>query len=130
MNSASATRQPREYRIYVIELDGAVWEKSAIRSRNPERRMDKPCLYVGYTVHTPEQRFQQHKSGDHDAPIVRHFGLELKPRLYDNAPITNSRLDAERAEAHWADRLRRKGFGVWEGRLGPVQPTRKTDVAP
>ena len=130
MKSASADKQPHEYRIYVIELDEAVWDRPRMRGRNPERRMDKPCLYVGYTVHTPEHRLQQHKSGDHDAPIVRQFGLELKPRLYDNAQVTNSRLDAERAEAHWANHLRRKGFGVWEGRLGPVQPTRKADVAP
>ena len=117
----------REYRIYVVELDEPVWNKPKMRSRNPGRRMDKPCLYVGYTVHTPEHRFEQHKSGVHDAPVVRDLGIKLRPRLYDNAPVTTSRLDAERAEAHWADHLRRKGFGVWEGRLGPVQPQRWAD---
>ena len=69
-----------------------------MRERNPNRRLDKPCLYVGYTVHTPEERFAQHKNGVHDAPIVRAF--EEGNRFADefpNAATTASGLRVPKA---------------------------------
>lgn len=113
------------FRVYVIELDPAARKLSRVRKRNPNPRADKPALYVGYTVHTPEERFRQHKAAELDSSVARLHGIRLRPDLSKNAPIAWSRPDAERAEEGWADHLRRKGFTVYEGKLGPVQPRRK-----
>jgi hypothetical protein len=120
-------KRPRTYRIYVIELDEAVGAKRRVRDRNPSKRPDKPWLYVGYTVHTPEERFTQHMNGIHDAPLVRKHGMKLRLRLYENAPVASTRSEAEELEGRWAERLRRRGFGVWEGRLGPVDPKQRNE---
>jgi len=74
-------------------------------------------LYVGMTSHTPEERFAIHKEGGMlSAPVVRRYGRELRPRLYQ-AYVRMSQSDAEEMERYLADRLRKKGYAVW-----PVKP--------
>ena len=51
------------HNIYVIELDEQVLEKKKFREANPDYVDDSPCVYVGVTSKTPEERFEQHKSG-------------------------------------------------------------------
>ncbi len=51
------------YTLYVIELDREVFNIRRFREENPDHRPDKPCVYVGMTGRTAEQRFEQHKSG-------------------------------------------------------------------
>lgn len=115
----------KTFTIYVVELKPEIWDKPKMRKRNPDRASHKPCVYVGYTVHSPEKRFEQHKDDEHASPIVRDYGIRLRPTLARNASVTTARADAEKSEAHWADHLRRKGFGVWEGGRGPIQAHRK-----
>jgi hypothetical protein len=56
--------QPREtHRVYVIELDPAVLEEKRFRERNPQHRPGVPCVYVGMTGLTVEQRFENHRRG-------------------------------------------------------------------
>ena len=117
-----------KYRIYVIELDEAVWSRPKMRKRNPDRRMDKPCVYVGQSYLTPRQRFKQQKAAGQTASDVSEYVRRLRPRLYKGAPITFTRADAERVEAEWADRLRSPGFGVWEGGRGPVSIARRVNA--
>jgi ADP-ribosyl-[dinitrogen reductase] hydrolase len=117
----------RKYRIYVIKLDEAVWKKPKFRRRNPDRDMRKPCVYVGYSEHTAEERFEQHRAGINDSSEVRQHGIKLTPRLYRNAPVSTTRDDAELVEERWAQHLRRKGYGVWEGRLGPLGLPKKSE---
>ena len=45
------------YSVYVIELRREVLEKARFARKNPELRDDKPCVYVGQTARTPEERF-------------------------------------------------------------------------
>jgi len=116
-----------DYTIYVIQLDEKVWKKPKMKKRNPNRRFDKPCVYVGYSFHTPEERYRQHMSGQNDSAMVRDYGLCLREDLYRNARVSHSPEKAQAMEAHWAGRLRRRGFGVWEGRLGPLGVVRKKD---
>ena len=51
------------YHVYVIELDKGFADTRKARKANPNRNPDKPCVYVGYTSKTPEQRFEQHMTG-------------------------------------------------------------------
>jgi len=100
------------YSVYVIELRSDVLEKKAFAVKNAERREDKPCVYVGQTARTPEERFAQHLDGIRSSRIVREHGVRLRPRLYANVGPFESRADAERAETNLAEKLRRRGYAV------------------
>ena len=100
------------HNIYVIELDKRVLDKKKFREANPHYIEGKPCVYVGMTARTPEERFEQHKSGYRSSRIVREFGIRLKPRQFrKHNPMT--RQIAENFEFEKAKRLRRRGWGVW-----------------
>jgi hypothetical protein len=101
------------YSVYVIELRPEVLEKKAFAGKNGERREDKPCLYVGQTARTPEERFAQHRAGVRSSRIVREYGVRLRPRLYANVGPFETRAESERAEVKLAEKLRRRGFAVW-----------------
>jgi hypothetical protein len=102
-----------EYRVYVIELRPEVMGKKRVAGKNAERREDKPCVYVGQTAKTPEQRFEQHVNGKRASRIVREFGVGLKPRLYRNWGPYATRAEAEAAEKRLAEKLRGRGYVVW-----------------
>ena len=100
------------HNICVIELDKQVLEKRKFREANPDYVEDSPCVYVGMTSKTPEERFEQHKSGYRSSRIVKQFGIRLKPRQYQSLnPM--SRDEATEMEFEKARRLRKKGWGVW-----------------
>jgi hypothetical protein len=73
----------------------------------------RPAVYVGQTAHTPEQRFAKHKSGSKHSRVVRDFGIELCPSLYERFNPIPSRTEAERVEAKLGKALRRLGFTVY-----------------
>ena len=101
------------YSVYVIELRRDVLEKKAFAGKNADRREDKPCLYVGQTAKTPEERFAQHLDGIKASRIVKEYGVRLRPRLYANVGPFETRAESERAETRLAEKLRRRGFAVW-----------------
>ena len=45
--------------LYVIELRREVLGEVRFAARNPNHRVDKPCVYVGQTARTPEERLEQ-----------------------------------------------------------------------
>jgi len=98
--------QSPAYSVYVIELDDAV---------GPRVCPDKPAVYVGQTVVTPEERFEQHRRGYRSSRIVRKHGVRLRPRLYRNFGPYETRAEAEAAELQLARRLRNRGFTVYGG---------------
>ena len=99
--------------VYVIELDEAVREDHKFATANQGCRPDKPCLYVGLTGLTPEQRFEQHMQGIKASRIVKHFGKCLRPDRYERFnPMSYE--DAAAMEVELARRLRQRGFGVWQ----------------
>lgn len=110
-----------QYTIYVIELREAAWKDRALQERNPDRKPIEPCLYVGQTSKTPQERFAMHLAGEHDSPLVHKHGKRLRPDLYEDVPIAQSREEAERLEAAHAAALRSRGFAVWEGGTGPLR---------
>ena len=101
------------YSVYVIELRPRVLEKKAFAGKNADRREDKPCLYVGQTAKSPEERFAQHRNGVRSSRIVKEYGVRLRPRPYANGGPFETRAESERAEAKLAEKLRRRGFAVW-----------------
>ena len=101
------------YSVYVIELSPDVRSVAKFTKLNPDRREDKPCVYVGQTALTPEKRFAQHRAGYKGNGLVRKFGVRLRPRLYANLGPFEKRADAERAEKSLTERLRKRGYAVW-----------------
>jgi hypothetical protein len=102
-----------EFSVYVIELDKEVLKNSSFRNANPAYNKSKPCVYVGQTAKTPEERFAQHLTGIRSGRFVKQFGLRLKPKLYEKHNSMASREEAEAKEQWLAERLRKKGYGVW-----------------
>ena len=101
------------YSVYVIELRPEAMGKKTFAAKNADRREDKPCLYVGQTARTPEERFAQHLAGTKSSRIVKEYGVRLRPRLYANVGPFETRAESERAETKLAEKLRRRGFAVW-----------------
>lgn len=103
------------FAVYVIRLTNAVLAEKKFAKRNPARRPDKPCLYVGSTFHTPEYRYQQHVSGEKSCAFVKNYHDGLHRRLTSINQPFETREEAELREAEFAEALRRKGFAVWYG---------------
>ena len=81
--------------------------------RNPKGD-GKAGYYVGMTGLSPEQRFQNHKSGLKAARIVKRCGERLVPRLYKHLnPMPYAK--AKEMEVLLADSLRKRGFAVYGG---------------
>jgi ribosomal protein L36 len=103
----------RQYYVYVIGLEDSVGKSRRFRAANPGYRSGRPCVYVGSTARSPEERFEQHLNGSRSNRFVRKYGLALLPTLYDRYNPIPSRPEAEELERYLAERLRNSGFGVW-----------------
>ena len=85
-----------------------------MRQENPERRLDKPCVYVGMTGLAPDERFVNHKRGKQSARVVREFGIRLLPELY--AHLNPMPYEAAVVmEQELAEDLRQQGYTVTGG---------------
>ena len=65
------------HNVYVVLLEPAAGRLRAVRAANPKRDPKKPCVYVGMTGLTPEERFANHKAGIKDASLVKRCGIRL-----------------------------------------------------
>lgn len=101
------------YSVYVISLNRGVWDRRKFRRANPGKTMLAKAFYVGSTAKDPELRFEQHKRGYKACGLVRDFGEQLAPDLYEKYNPIPSRRDAEELESYLAEVLRGKGYGVW-----------------
>ncbi|HXE57705.1 MAG TPA: hypothetical protein VNK43_06885 [Gemmatimonadales bacterium] len=99
-------------RVYVIELDAGVLGVRRFQRENPHRRSGLPCLYVGSTCLTPEERFRHHMRGHKANPFVYRHGVRLRPEFYAHYPEL-TREEAELTERELALELRSRGYGVW-----------------
>ncbi len=97
------------YRVYVIELADAAGPGGT--RRNPAR----PCVYVGQSAKSPEDRFAQHKRGERRSRCVERHGLQLLPALYNHLPAFTARAEAEAGEKACAEELKRRGYTVRGG---------------
>ena len=108
-------RPPREHHnVYVVLLDAAAGKIRSVRAANPGRDPRQPCVYVGMTGLTPEERFANHKQGLKAASVVRRYGIRLLPELY--AHLNPMPYDAAvQMEQDLAADLRREGYIVTGG---------------
>jgi predicted GIY-YIG superfamily endonuclease len=81
--------------------------------RNPKGD-GRAAYYVGMTGLTPEERFENHKSGVKAARVVKKCGVRLVPKLYAHLnPMPY--VKAKAMEGFLADSLRKRGFIVYGG---------------
>jgi hypothetical protein len=108
-------RAPKHHHhVYVIELEAAVWQASAkFRRANPARDAAKPCVYVGMTGLTPQERLANHAAGIRSSQLVHRFARHLRPDLYEGINPMSYR-EAARMEKVLAKVLRSDGYGVWQ----------------
>lgn len=100
--------------MYVVLLDKAVANLRKVRLLNPERDPKKPCVYVGMTGLTPEERFANHKQGIKASLYARRYGIRLLPELYEHLNPMPYEAAAQMEMDLTAD-LRRVGYTVVGG---------------
>ena len=83
------------------------------RRANPARDAAKPCVYVGMTGLTPEERYANHAAGIRSSSLVHRFARHLRPDLYEGINPMSYR-EAARMEKVLAKVLRSDGYGVWQ----------------
>ncbi len=111
----------RQYCVYVVELSKRVYtENHRFREANPQFNGVLECLYVGMTSKTPQERFQQHKTGYRNKKghklssyFVQKYGTYLRPSLYNHIKPMSSRSEALKMEKQLALELRRRRYAVW-----------------
>ena len=110
-----AEQQPEHHHnVYVVLLDPAFGRLRPVRAANPKRDGTKPCVYVGMTGLTPEERFANHKAGTKAASVVKRYGLRLLPELYAHLNPMPFEAAAQ-MEQDLAEDLRRAGYTVTGG---------------
>ena len=111
----SKQQADQHHSVYVVLLAPAVAKLRKVRAENLKRDPNKPCLYVGMTGLTPEERFANHKAGIKDAWVVKRYGIRLLPEFYEHLnPMPYEA--AVRMEVDLAEDLRRAGYTVTGGR--------------
>jgi len=104
----------QHHNVYVVLLAPTVGKLRKVRAENPKRDPKKPCVYVGMTGLTPEERFANHKAGNKAAYVVKRYGLHLLPELYAHLnPMPFAA--AIQMEVDLAEDLRRAGYMVTGG---------------
>jgi hypothetical protein len=110
-----AEQSPQHHHhVYVVLLDSAAGRLRAVRAANAKRDPKKPCIYVGMTGLTPQERFANHKAGIKAASVVKRYGLRLLPELYEHLNPMPFEA-AVQMEQDLAEDLRRAGYTVTEG---------------
>jgi len=104
---------PYHHSVYVVELDPSVRGDWRFAKANPDCSAELPCLYVGLTGLTPEERLARHKAGVQDSRIVKRYGLRLLPAMYEHLNPMPYEAAAQ-MEAELAEELRAAGHGVWQ----------------
>src|SRR5438477_12311750 len=94
-------------------LDGLRQTRRVLR-QNPNRDPAKPCLYVGMTGLTVDQRFVNHQNGHKSSWVVKRYRDRLLPRLYEH--LNPMPYDAAvQMEKDLAEDLRNQGYTVTGG---------------
>jgi hypothetical protein len=108
------------WKVYVILLADDAKREPKVRRENPKADPRKPCVYVGVTITSRENRFERLKgSGRSSNKFVRSYGLRLTPEYYLHEKAVRSEDEAEKLEDRVAEQLRAKGFWVLCGKGFP-----------
>jgi hypothetical protein len=109
----AALRGKDHYSVYVVLLSRDVLYEPRFKKCNPCYDPPKPCVYVGMTGLTPDDRFDRHKAGIKSNKYVRRYGRRLVPELYECYNPMPYEAACE-MEVELAIALRDKGYGVWQ----------------
>ena len=101
------------HHVYVVELSDRVWNEPSFRKANPDYRLGQPFVYVGMTGLDPDVRFDNHLRGHKGCPLVRIYGVRLRPDLYADFPAMTWE-DALATEVAWAQELRELRYAVYQ----------------
>src|SRR4030095_2367047 len=110
----TATHAEHHHHVYGVLLDPAVAKIRRVCAENPDRDSTKPCVYVGMTGLTPEERFANHKAGIKAASAVKRYGIRLLCELYEHLNPMPFEAAAQ-MEKDLAEDLRRVGYTVTGG---------------
>lgn len=110
----SAAPAKDHHHVYVVLLDAAVKKFRKMQQENPDRDPAKPCVYVGMTGLTPQERFANHKQGIKAASLVKRFGIRLLPELYEHLNPMPFEAAAQ-MERDLTEDLRQAGYTVVGG---------------
>lgn len=102
------------HNVYVALLSPAVRRLRKVRLENPNANPELPCIYVGMSGLSPEERFANHKAGVKAAYVVKRYGLRLMPELFEHLNPMPFEA-AVRMESDLAEDLRRAGYTVTGG---------------
>jgi hypothetical protein len=91
-----------------------VLQHSSILRLNPNRDPAKLCVYVGMTGLAVQDRFQNHKTGQKSAWVVKKYGLRLIPELCEYLNPMPFEAAAQ-MEKDLAEDLRADGYTVAGG---------------
>ena len=110
----AASSAGHHHNVYVVLLAPEAADLPEVRAVNPRRKPKKPCVYVGMTGLSPEERFTNHKNGIKAARVVQLYGVRLLPELYEvfNPMPFEAALEMER---ELAEDLRAQGYTVTGG---------------
>ena len=109
-----AGEHTHHHHVYVVLLHPEAARIRKVLAENPKRDPKQPCVYVGMTGLTPEERFANHRAGIKAAWVVKRFGQRLLPELY--AHLNPMPYDAAaRMEMDLAEDLRQAGYTVTGG---------------
>ena len=108
------TESSFHHHVYVVLLHPAAARLRQVRAANPQRDPKKPCLYVGMTGLSPEERFANHKQGVKAASVVTRHGVRLLPELFAHLNPMPFEAAAQ-MERELAEDLRAQGYTVAGG---------------
>lgn len=102
------------HHVYVVLLDPGVTREPGVLAGNPARDPRRPCVYVGMTGISPEERFANHQAGYKASRHVFRYGVRLMPELYEY--LNPMPYDAAcQMEKELAEELRAAGYTVCGG---------------
>lgn len=108
------TDSAHHHNVYVVLLNAAVRRLRKVRLENPQSDPKLPCVYVGMSGLSPEERFANHKAGLKAAYVVKRYGVRLLPELFAHLNPMPFEAAAQ-MEADLAEDLRRNGYTVTGG---------------
>ena len=73
----AASSAAHHHHVYVVLLSPEAVNLPEIRAANPRRDPKKPCVYVGMSGLSPEERFANHKNRTKSSRAVELFGFAL-----------------------------------------------------
>ncbi len=131
----------KSFYVYMIHLskdvlikdapDKGRWTSKKFIKKNLQYDLEakiKPCVYIGYSSVTPEERYKQHKeripkkklskTGEpvrNWNPYAAEFGIRLEKKKKPFKKVHKSMYAAKKHEQNLANYYRKKGYAVWGG---------------